>query len=203
MCSSDLNPDQVQDWLRGLAQDHRAFLEDVQNLRPKGIFETAMEAELQGFDRYVVAATSLHLGLSDLIAEAHNTDTVLGALRLMFLTIPGWLLNTHPWYSLVLTLGSLALVSLLGGSIARLAALHATRGDPGPVQHAVRFALQRWSTFYFTPLLGVIIILVLGLLLMLAGLVLFNWPGLDIVGDRKSTRLNSSHSSVSRMPSSA
>ena len=31
----------------------------------------------------------------------------------------------------------------------------------------------------------------------------FSWPVLKKLGDRKSTRLNSSHSSVSRMPSSA
>ena len=33
--------------------------------------------------------------------------------------------------------------------------------------------------------------------------VVFSGDGPSLVGDRKSTRLNSSHSSVSRMPSSA
>lgn len=168
--------------LRGVQSEHRAYLEDVQNLRPRGVFETALEAELSAFDQYVAAATSLRLGVGDLLAGTRSSDTIIGALRQMVMTIPGWLLQTHPWFTLISAIGALGAMSLLGGTVARLAALHATRGDSGPVQDAFWFAAGRWSGFFFAPLLPPIVMLVLGGVLSLTGLLLFNLPVTDIVG---------------------
>jgi hypothetical protein len=177
-----LEAERLTAMLRGVQTEHRAYLEDVQNLRPRGVFETALEAELSAFDQYVAAATSLRLGVGDLLAGTRSSDTIIGALRQMVMTIPGWLLQTHPWFSLISAIGALGAVSLLGGTVARMAALHATRGDSGPVHEAVRFAATRWSGFFFAPLLPPIVMLVLGGVLTLTGLLLFNLPVTDIVG---------------------
>ena len=122
------------------------------------------------------------------------------ALLLQLLAIPGALLPVLPGLVL-LPLGALlwcwAVGFSLGWPVLALAVLVLLLGWGadllGVVLGAARLQASRWA--YLGAALG----LVVGLLGLLPALPI----GGPLLGDRKSTRLNSSHSQQSRMPSSA
>ena len=91
-----------------------------------------------------------------------------------------WLALTHTLYAIIFLLAALAIWALLGGAIARIAALHAAREEKISIPQAVRFSLGKFFSFFTAPLIPLAIILVLGLLMGLVGLGLIV-PGLNII----------------------
>ncbi|HUU21532.1 MAG TPA: hypothetical protein VM389_03265 [Phycisphaerae bacterium] len=82
-----------------------------------------------------------------------------------------WLVTVYPWYSLVLGLSALAVWSVLGGAICRIAALHAAREEKIPLSSAVKFGLSKAMSFFSAPLLPIVLIVVVGLLIAAGGLI--------------------------------
>ncbi|HUU85885.1 MAG TPA: hypothetical protein VM243_20495 [Phycisphaerae bacterium] len=85
----------------------------------------------------------------------------------------GWLVTSHPWYTLLFYLGALIIWSLLGGAICRIAAVQFARDEKIGWREAVSFVWQRFfSGFFLAPLLPLLMILVVGVFLVLGGIFL-------------------------------
>jgi len=150
--------------------------------RPKGVFETALEFDLEAFDRLVGAATSLRFGFSEVLrGPKADPNTVAGAIRDMIVVTPGWLYHHHRGFMFIYGATCLLLFGIFGGAISRLAALHAT-GCAASSLGALRFAIFRLFWFLLTPVFPLIVVGLLGLLMLVGGFVFFNIPGLDILG---------------------
>ena len=171
-----------------------------------GVLEAALQFKLEALGRLARAAVALNFGLEELAGPSAGRtrpgDTVAAAGVDLFVTLPRWLVRTHPWLLLVYLIFMLALWSVFGGSIARLAALDAAEaqadrrsgpdssaprmapatGAGGGLTESVRFALTRFSRFFVTPVFPWIFAGIMAALLMAGGLVLFNLPVLDILG---------------------
>jgi hypothetical protein len=87
-----------------------------------------------------------------------------------------WLAESRGWRS-ILTMGlagiwAVAVWALVGGAIARIAALHLARGEAvGPVA-ALRWAAKSWPSIFAAPMFCICVIIVFSLLLMLGGFVM-------------------------------
>jgi hypothetical protein len=158
-------------------------LNEIRELTPRGIFDQALRHELEAFTTLVDSAVALDFGVGDLLRGGEaQANSVVGALRQMFITVPGWLYHAHPWFLLFFAAGALVVWSVIGGAIARMAALEATRGEKHEGTEPLRFAYSRIGWFLFTPVFPFLVIGLLGLALVIGGFVFFNWPVLDIVG---------------------
>lgn len=148
-----------------------------------GLFAAALELELAAFQRLVAGAAALNFGIAEgLDPSRHDPNSVVGALREMFLTIPAWLLDIHPVFAFFYGLAGLGIWALLGGAICRLAAVHLARGTTIPAAEAVQYAAARWHWFFLAPLLPILAMLAVGILLAIAGFLLLNWPVLNMIG---------------------
>jgi hypothetical protein len=78
-----------------------------------------------------------------------------------------WLVMAYPIYAVVYIVIALAVWSVLGGAICRIAALHAARDEKIPIGAAIKFALGKFFSFFTAPLLpivfGILVIGVIGL----------------------------------------
>ena len=161
----------------GLTESQRALI------KKEYIFETLVDQQVGAFERLIVSATSLNFGISDL-ASGRGADSggVIGALASMVVRTPGWLYATHPIFMVVYLVIAFGLTTLIGGAISRIAAVDACINTHTPAFTAVRFALKRWPQMLIAPLIPLGVFIVIRLLLALAGLVLFNLWGLDVIG---------------------
>lgn len=156
---------------------------EVERLKPRGVFAAVLEAEVQGFERLIRAASGLRFGLVELVwGRRIGPESVLGALEWMLATVPGWLVERYPGFLAIMGIYGLVLWGLLGGAMARLAAVEACTGRQEGAGVALRFAREKWGWFIGTLLLPAAVAGVIGLLLAVFGLIFFNWPGLDVVG---------------------
>lgn len=96
-----------------------------------------------------------------------------GLLVWLMLVVWGlvWMVNAYPWYAVVFLLVSLAIWSIFGGAVCRIAALHAARDEKIGVLSSLRFSAGKFFNFLMAPLLPLIIIVALGMVLALGGLV--------------------------------
>jgi hypothetical protein len=81
-----------------------------------------------------------------------------------------WAMRFHYAYCLVFVVIKLAVLSVIGGAVCRMAALQFARGERTGIIEALRFGVKRFTSFFFAPLLPIIgigfvagIIFVLGL----------------------------------------
>ncbi|MHC4717498.1 MAG: hypothetical protein ACYS5V_11045 [Planctomycetota bacterium] len=108
------------------------------------------------------------------LPEASNNDpSPYGLLAWLVLMVWGlwWMVSVYPWYSLLLGVVTLAIWSVLGGAICRIAALHAAREEKISLTAAVKFGLSKSMSFFSAPLLPIALIVVVGLLIAAGGLV--------------------------------
>lgn len=149
----------------------------------KGIFETTLKVELAAFERLILSATSLDFGVRGFLSgRGLESGGVLGALGIMVIAVPAWLHSTHPAFLAVFLLYSFVLTALLGGGITRLAAVEAGTGQRESAFGALRFTAARYAWFILAPVLPVLVAVVIGLAMAVAGLIFFNFPALDVVG---------------------
>ncbi len=176
----------LRDRLRDQQQESQQRVEAVRALRSRGVFDASLELVVGAIEDMLDAATDLNFGLSELKRPASPMDptsaTVVGSLRRLLVTFPGWLWQTHASYMIVYGLATVGIAALLGGAIARLAAVQATRGRSDSHLQALRFAKVYWVWFILTPLIPLGLVLALGLVMALGGLATFNVPALDILG---------------------
>ncbi|KKL73541.1 hypothetical protein LCGC14_2073860, partial [marine sediment metagenome] len=107
------------------------------------------------------------------IDASTNVPEVYGLAAWVVLMIWGvfWMLSAFPWYAIVFFLFSLAVWSIFGGAICRIAALHAARDEKIPMSAALKFGLSKFLSTFSAPVLPLAIITLLGLLLALGGLI--------------------------------
>jgi hypothetical protein len=101
----------------------------------------------------------------------------------MFIFVPGWLWHAHRTFLLIYAAIALSLWALLGGAIARMAALHATRDERLSAARAVHFSRRRWGWFLGAPLIPVLILAILAVVLFIFGLLMFGIPYLHLLSD--------------------
>ncbi len=95
----------------------------------------------------------------------------------------GWALRHHPVYCIILFVIKLAVISIAGGAICRIAALQSARGEKPGLTEALRFSIKRFTSFFTAPLVPVGIIIFIGLFIFLLGLIgNIPWAGELIMG---------------------
>ncbi|MBN1508799.1 MAG: hypothetical protein JW955_18265 [Sedimentisphaerales bacterium] len=90
-----------------------------------------------------------------------------------------WAFRYHVVYSLIFFTVVLAVLSLAGGAICRIAALQFAGMDRPGLREAVRFALRKFTAFFTAPLTPIFVILVIGATIILLGL----WGNVPYVGE--------------------
>lgn len=83
----------------------------------------------------------------------------------------GWALRYHFVYCIILFAIKLAVISVGGGSVCRIAALQLARGEKPGLTEALRFSTKRFLSFFTAPLAPVGIIIFIGLFVFLLGLI--------------------------------
>ncbi|MBN2595073.1 MAG: hypothetical protein JXA81_16330 [Sedimentisphaerales bacterium] len=82
----------------------------------------------------------------------------------------GWALLYHTVYCLVFFAIELAVMSIAGGAICRIAALQFARGEKPGLAEALRYSTKKFTSFFTAPLAPVGIIIFIGLFVLLIGL---------------------------------
>jgi len=178
-----------------LAGRYNELYLEAKALKAQGIFRSFMEYEQHAIAQMLGAARGLLLldgnaltrGFNQ-VFEARRTGAALqagkdfeglGVLPSLVLMMRGaqWLITEHWFFALLFLLGSLAIWSLFGGAICRMAALNVARDEQIPLKSALAFARRKFVGFFSAPLLPVILVVVIGVMLFVGGLVLII-PGL-------------------------
>jgi hypothetical protein len=95
----------------------------------------------------------------------------------------GWALRHHPVYCIIFFIIKLAVISIAGGAICRIAALQFAGGEKPGLTEALRFSTKRFTSFFTAPLVPVGIIIFIGLFIFLLGLIgNIPWAGELIMG---------------------
>lgn len=144
------------------------------------IFDRVLSDELAAFGHLVTSAVNLNLGLGTITHR--SPQGVVGALYAMVVVIPTWLWKTHPWFFVVMVLDAAIIKLVLGGAIARLAAVQACLGRNASLNETARFTWSMAFWLVVAPLIPLVVAGVIWLVLALGGGVLFNIPGLNVVG---------------------
>ncbi|MBN2272215.1 MAG: hypothetical protein JXN61_16505 [Sedimentisphaerales bacterium] len=80
-----------------------------------------------------------------------------------------WAMRFHYAYCLVFALIKLAVFSIVGGAVCRMAALQFARGEKPGVIEALRYSSQRFTNFFFAPILPVISIGIIAAIIFVLG----------------------------------
>ena len=145
------------------------------------MFDEVLKIETDHFQKLVNAAVAFRWGFDQFHPAAPvNDQTVVGALRRLTVTLPGWLWEAHFWFLVLFAALVGALWALLGGAISRQMIVAAAADRIVPPTEAVVFAARRWPTFVVAPLVPLVFILGMALVLAVLGL-LFWVPVLDVI----------------------
>ena len=87
-----------------------------------------------------------------------------------FFKAVGWALRYQTVYCIVFFIIMLAVISISGGAVCRIAALQFARGEKPGMAEALRFSTKRFVNFFTAPLAPVGIIIFIGLFIFLLGL---------------------------------
>ncbi|HUV65135.1 MAG TPA: hypothetical protein VMW24_14655 [Sedimentisphaerales bacterium] len=81
-----------------------------------------------------------------------------------------WSLLYHPVYCIIFFIIKLAVISIAGGAVCRIAALQFARGEKPGLTEALRFSTKRFTSFFTAPLAPIGIMAFIGLFIILLGL---------------------------------
>ncbi|MEE9405029.1 MAG: hypothetical protein V3V20_09050, partial [Algisphaera sp.] len=150
------------------------------------VFASVLHGELTAFSDLIRAAARLDFGVGAVAGGAtaglSEGGGVLGALYRMVVEVPGWAWVNHPCFFVLLTGWGLVVSMVLGGGIARLAAVEVCHGQCQGVPEASRFVTPRAMWLVLTPLIPLFVVALVWVGLAVAGGVLFNVPGLNVLG---------------------
>jgi len=113
------------------------------------------------------AAARFHGALNSLFA--FNLPGVAANVAKYFKAV-GWALRYHFVYCIILFVIKLAVISVAGGSLCRIAALQFARGEKPGLTEALRFSTKKFLSFFTAPLAPVGMIVFVGLFVFLLGL---------------------------------
>ena len=175
-----------------LNQDRRFLIHQVRQMQPKGIFAEVVAFKLSCLQELVHAAANFNIGVGELLPDPRSptqalaavtpSSTVVGTLKKLIVTLPGWMWAFHKWFLVVFGIVTFVLWSWLGGGLARLIALHATRDDRATTGSAVSFGGSRFFWFFLAPLMPIVFSLVIVAAMAAVGFVLFNVEILEWLG---------------------
>ncbi len=95
----------------------------------------------------------------------------------------GWALRHHFVYCIIFIVIYLAVMSIAGGAICRLAALQFARGERPGLTEALRFSTKRFTSFFAAPLTPIGIIIIPVVFIFVLGLICnIPWAGELIIG---------------------
>lgn len=154
--------------LSALQARYRAIAAAVEAARPRGPFEAFAASEWQALRSIVGAILAVAPGAA-----------IESSLDLLIRN-PVALVGFAPWTSLLGGVPLLLVIALLGGGLARLAALEAARGTKASALDAAAWVRSSAVRLVLTPLLPAIVLLLLLAAIILFGVVL-RVPGLNIV----------------------
>ncbi|MHC4475546.1 MAG: hypothetical protein ACYTEL_07865 [Planctomycetota bacterium] len=80
-----------------------------------------------------------------------------------------WVLRYHPFYCAIFFVIKLAVISVAGGAICRIAALQFAQGEKPGLTEALRFSANKFLSFFTAPLLPLLIIILVGMFVVLLG----------------------------------
>jgi hypothetical protein len=123
-----------------------------------GVFTTLWNFGAQRFHAAVLAVSQW-----DGVGVVGNIVACLKALV--------WAFTYHPYYSIVFFAIALALMSLFGGAICRIAALQFAQGEKPGLTEAVRFGVRKFYSFVAAPITPVGIVAAIGVSIILLGLI--------------------------------
>jgi hypothetical protein len=183
--------------LRALTAMKVSFDERLKAIRGEGVGETFIEWEWRcissglwsawrgnftgGLENYSAMAARR----AGVAAEAAAPAAGMGFLFWLLMGVGGvvWLVSQHWLYAILLALVLLAVWSIFGGAIYRIAALHAAREEKISIVQALRFSLGKFFGFFTAPIIPLGLIWALGLILMIGGLIgNIPWAGPIIMG---------------------
>ena len=138
--------------------------------RGTGVFSTLWHFTAQKFQDSVDSVFALDIpGVAKNIAD--NFKAV------------GWALRHHFVYCIIFFVIYLAVMSIAGGAICRLAALQFARGEKPGLTEALQFSTKRFTSFFAAPLTPIGIIIVPVVLIFVLGLICnIPWAGELIIG---------------------
>jgi len=114
------------------------------------------------------ASVSFHSALKSLFA--FNILGVAESIAGYFVAV-GSIFKDHYIYCIIFCVIKLAVISVCGGAICRIAALQFARGEKPGVSEALRFSTKKFLSFFITPLAPVAMIIFIGLFIFLLGLI--------------------------------
>ena len=82
-----------------------------------------------------------------------------------------WAIKHHTIYCVIFFAIKLAVISVAGGAMCRMAALQCARGEKPGLAQALRYSTKKFTSFFTTPLAPIGIIIFIGLFIFLLGLV--------------------------------
>ncbi len=83
----------------------------------------------------------------------------------------GWAIKYHTIYCVIFFAITLAVISIAGGALCRMAALQCARGEKPGSTDALQYSTKKFTSFFTTPLAPVGIIIFIGLFVFLLGLI--------------------------------
>jgi hypothetical protein len=157
--------------------EYEALMAQIDELGTQRIFGQWINAELQFARTAVGALLSGNLvarrgAETEVWAHAINPfvpESFAGALVNM-LGAGCWMMRIHPWYFICFVLINLAIWSLIGGGLCRMAAMEATLDQRISIGRALTFSKGKWREFFLAPLIPLVFVGIVGLLLWIGGL---------------------------------
>ncbi len=148
--------------------------ERLQQLSGMGIFQASLSYGILMFNSAVDSVLSAKLFFNEEFKSFDKTpDVPPGLVRTLGLTFAGlgWFVRVHYIYFIIYALLCIAVWSVAGGAICRIAALHSTRDEKIPLKEAFGFAKQKFSGFFSAPLMPIAFIVGCCIVLMLLGII--------------------------------
>jgi hypothetical protein len=135
----------------------------IENFREKGrgvgVFSTLWHFSAKKFQ-----------GAVDSVVLTHDITGIIKNITDFFKAI-GWALRYHTVYCIIFFAIELAVISIAGGAICRIAALQFARGEKPGLTEALRYSTKKFTSFFTAPLAPVGIIIFIGIFVFLLGLV--------------------------------
>jgi hypothetical protein len=124
----------------------------------RGVFSTLWKFGSEKFHGALISLSAL-----DMPGVVKNVSEGFRALM--------WALKYHYIYSIIFFAVTLAVISVAGGGICRIAALQFARDERPGMTEALRFSTKRFASLFTVPLAPVGIIICIGLFIFLLGLI--------------------------------
>jgi len=140
----------------GEVSEHIRLFQDAGEHR--GVFTTLWNFGAKRFHAALIALSE------------RNILEVIGNIVACFAAL-AWAFQYHPAYSILLFALVLAVMSLAGGAICRVAALQFAQGQKPGLTEAVRFGVRKFHSFFTAPITPMAIIVVAGACIFLLGLI--------------------------------